>query len=161
MFPRFVTSFFDLSNRILLREKSSLVSSEMHAPSSEVDSIQFEFQAIASILRFAFEKMSSLGQNFDVVLRQLAVSLVAHIPLQSADDANCQLQRILEWRHALLVTRKHVVSPCQSKTFESSHPYSDSFDESHSIQFSGVWYVYGMCMCMGMIMGMVWVWVRV
>jgi hypothetical protein len=138
-FPRFVSRFFHLSNRILKWDKSKIVSSDLSANESpaDVDSMLCEFQAITSILRFAFEKLSTLGQSFHAALHQLTLSLIAQVPHQSG-NRSAQLQCVLDWRQSILVTQNYLKSQSgQSLTFESTHPYGDSSNITHIIHFPG------------------------
>jgi hypothetical protein len=141
-FPRFVSSFFLLSNRILQWDKSKVILSDFYKFSTnespaDVDSMICEFQSIASILRFAFETLSTLGQSFYAVLHQLTFSLLAEVPHQSG-DRSAQLQCVLDWRQSILITRHHLKSQSgQSQTFESTHPYGDSSNITHLIHFPG------------------------
>ena len=137
--PWFISRFFDLSNRVFASETSVTASSGASAnhQSSDVDSTICEFQSIASILKLAFENLSSLGKCVDVVLRTLSASMVTGLCLNKS-DVNIQLQRVLECRQNVLVTQKYISSLSgQCQTFESPHPYDASSDISRSIQFAG------------------------
>ena len=83
-----------------------------------MDSTICEFQSIASILKLAFENLSSLGKCVDVVLRTLSASMVTGLCLNKS-DVNVQLQRVLECRQNVLVTQKYISSLSgQCQTFE-------------------------------------------
>lgn len=137
--PWFISRFFELSKRVFSLETSVTVSSGASASpqSSDVDSTICEFQSIASILKLAFESLSSLGKCVDAVLRTLSASMVTSLGHNNG-DVSIQLVRVLECRQNVLVTQKHISSLSgQCQTFESPHPYDVSSDTSHSIQFHG------------------------
>jgi hypothetical protein len=105
--------------------------------SFKADSKIHEFQAIATIFQLSFEKLLSLGDSFDVIVRSIAVSLVSSIP-HECGDVSVQLMRILDWRTSLILSRRHAISNfAQFQTFESAHPYSNSSNVSHIIHFPG------------------------